>query len=504
MNYDAIIIGAGLGGLTAGAKLAVKGKKVLLVEQHKVPGGCATIYKRKDYKVEVGLHMIDGLDKTDPKRKLFQDLGVFDNVEFIRVPEFYRVLKSGIDIILPDDYEKAKDILVKKFPVEKDGINKYFKIILAIKKESNLVPRKKWLMLLSMPILMFRLANLLKYEDFTVGQLLDSLFTNEDLKLVLLANFGYYSDDPYTMSLPYFAAGQGSYMSGGGYFIKGGSQVLSDYLASVIENNAGKVIYGHEVEEIIIEEGRAAGIRYRNKKDKADNGNMAYAKKIIANAAIPNVIEHLVKDRVASDLLKKSIGSRQINPSILSVYIGFKKPPGEMVNTSYSTVLLHDEIINQNQLNEYYYGDFSERSLIFADYSQLDSGLAPEGKALGVICTFDRIDDWTELSRDQYKKRKDEVAQILIKRIEKIIPGINNQVDFYEVATPLTIKRYTLNPYGTPYGFSHLPKQAGRHRPKIKSAVKDLYFASAWSEPGHGFSGAILSGNWCADHILGG
>ena len=74
MNYDAIIIGAGLGGLTAGAKLSKKGRKVLLIEQHSVPGGCATTYKRKDYKIEVGLHMIDGLDKKDPKMKLFKDL----------------------------------------------------------------------------------------------------------------------------------------------------------------------------------------------------------------------------------------------------------------------------------------------------------------------------------------------------------------------------------------------------------------------------------------------
>ncbi len=60
-QYDIIIIGGGLGGLTAGAKLARSGKKVFLVEQHYLPGGCATVFKRKDYTMEVGLHEMDGL-----------------------------------------------------------------------------------------------------------------------------------------------------------------------------------------------------------------------------------------------------------------------------------------------------------------------------------------------------------------------------------------------------------------------------------------------------------
>ena len=84
MNYDVIIIGAGLGGLTAGAKLARTGKKVLLVEQHNIPGGCATTFKRKDFTVEVGLHEMDGLDEIDVKRDIFEDLDIFNNVKLIR------------------------------------------------------------------------------------------------------------------------------------------------------------------------------------------------------------------------------------------------------------------------------------------------------------------------------------------------------------------------------------------------------------------------------------
>lgn len=196
MSYDVIIIGSGLGGLTAGAKLSREGKKVLLIEQHSIPGGCATTFKRKDLKVEVGLHMIDGLDDGDPKLKIFKELGVLDNLEFKRVPEFYRFVKPGVDITIPDSYEQAIKVLTERFPAEKKGILKFFKVILALRKEVFRVPRQKWRMLLSMPFFPFLVPNLMIRENTTVGQFLDALFDDEDLKLVLLANLGYYHDDP--------------------------------------------------------------------------------------------------------------------------------------------------------------------------------------------------------------------------------------------------------------------------------------------------------------------
>ena len=96
MHYDIIIIGSGLGGLIAGAKLAKEGKKVLLVEQHDRPGGYATTFKRGDYTLEVGLHETDGPSQRDMKTKIFNDLDVFSNVDFLPVPEFYRFINDRL------------------------------------------------------------------------------------------------------------------------------------------------------------------------------------------------------------------------------------------------------------------------------------------------------------------------------------------------------------------------------------------------------------------------
>ncbi|MCG3256583.1 MAG: NAD(P)-binding protein, partial [Candidatus Heimdallarchaeota archaeon] len=129
MKNDIIVIGAGLGGLVSGAKLAKEGKKVLLIEQHNIPGGCATVFKRKGYTLEVGLHEMDGLHEDDFKVKIFEDLNVFENVKFLEIPEFYRFTNERVDIIIPHNVNQAIKKLVSVFPDEESGIKKYFDVI---------------------------------------------------------------------------------------------------------------------------------------------------------------------------------------------------------------------------------------------------------------------------------------------------------------------------------------------------------------------------------------
>jgi phytoene dehydrogenase-like protein len=133
------------------------------------------------------------------------------------------------------------------------------------------------------------------------------------------------------------------------------------------------------------------------------------------------------------------------------------------------------------------------------DYGQLDSELAPEGKDVGALCCIDYLDDWMEAERKQYDFRKVYVAQVFMDRLEKIIPGFRSAVEYYEVGTPSTVKRYTLNPDGAVYGFAQNP---GRKVIDSFTPVGNLHFASAWGKTGGGFSGAIYGGYLCALSIL--
>ena len=477
MKYDIIIIGSGLGGLTAGAKLAKEGKKVLLVEQHDRPGGCATTFKRKDFTFEVGLHEMDGLDRRDMKTRIFNDLGVFDAVEFLKVPEFYHFINGRCEITMPHDPEEAIKVLTENFPEDQNGIKAYFDQILNARKKAKESAGK---------------------PEISLGEFLDSIISNEDLKLILLGNLGYFHDDPYSISLNYYSIAQGSYFQGGGNFIKGGSQKLSDYLSDFIEQNGGKVILKHLVTDIITENDQAVGVKYIEVGNEASGLLTAYGEKIIANAAIPNVAKKLLPEEYGKGL-QQQVDKLEPGASLLTVYIGFRKKAKDLGSKYYSTFVFDESIKTQADIKTNNTGDFKNRSFTFIDYSQVDSALSSEEKSVGAICCIDYYSDWDELNKEDYKAKKKQVGDIFIDKLEKLIPGIKDQIEYYEVGTSKTIARYTLNPGGAVYGFAQPP---GRVIAEQIQSIDNLYFASAWIKIGGGFSGAIFSGYLCAMDIL--
>ena len=502
LNHDVIIIGGGLGGLVAGAKLAKEGKQVLLLEQHDIPGGCATTFTRNEFTMEVGLHEMDGIyDENDPKQKIFKDLGVFEHIEFLKLPEFYRFKNNRMDITIPDNVEQAIELLTKQFPAEEKGIKKFFHKIFVIRKEANRTfPLwcRRWKLDALMPIFPAIFPHLAFNTYATLGKYLDSIINNEDLKLILAANLGYYHDDPYSMSLIYFAVPQAGYYKGGAY-IKGGSQKLSDYLAKVIKDNGGEILLQHLVTGIIMENNKAVGVNYKQNRKSVTEVQNSYAKVVIANNAIPNVIDMLSDKKVKLNKFNKL----QTACSLLTIYFGFNKQPKDLGNKHYSTFIFADNVKKLQDMPINFHGNLADRSYVFVDYSQIEAGLAPDGKSVGAICTVDYLADWENLNNEEYKAKKFQIAQIFRNKLEQFIPGIDKTIEWCEIGTPKTIERYTLNPNGTAYGYAQIPKQAGPFRTRIKSPVKGLYFASAWTNPGGGFTGAIMSGWFCANQILG-
>ena len=334
----------------------------------------------------------------------------------------------------------------------------------------------------------------------SVGEFLDSLIEDDDLKLILLGTLLYYHDDPYTMSLLFYSVAQSSYFSGA-HYIQGGSQRLSDYLAQIIISNNGEILTRHLVSKIITDNGNATGVEYKQNIKREIKIHRALSKKIIANAAVPNVANELLSGENSKKLKKKS-ESLRLSPSLLTVYIGFKTTLQKYGVKHYTTVIFDKSCKSQSDLYKNFTGDFSKRNFIFVDYGQVDSKLAPKGQSVGSICTSDYLADWKQLSDAEYKSRKMQVAETLINRLNDVYPGIKDAVDYYEVGTAKTIKRYTLNPGGCVYGFAQIPSQAGNKRLPQESPIGNLYFASAWTAPGGGFGAALGSGYEVAQKIL--
>ena len=477
MHYDVIIIGAGLGGLTAGAKLAKEGKSVLLLEQHDRPGGCATTFKRKDFIMEVGLHEMDGLHPRDIKRRIFDDIGLGDRVSFLPVPEFYRFINERYDLVIPHDPEEAKALLKKAFPGEEKGIDDYFYHVLNVRR--IMVAHKG-------------------KPDRSVGVFLDEIIGDEDLKLVLLGNLGYYHDDPYSLSWLYYLNAQGSYYGGTASFIQGGSQSLSDALSDLITEQGGKLILNQLVTSIDYQGDKVSGVSFKEMKGK-NKGRIeqATSAQIIMNGSIPGLGGLLSKKDAAP--LNQSIKDMAIGASLLTVYYGFNKSLQEIGNKNYSTFIYDDSVRSQKDILGNNHSDFSKRSFTFVDYGQVESRLAPKGKSVGAVCAIDYPSDWENLERSEYMRMKEDVADIITSRLENILPGFREAVEYVEVATSLSVERFTLNPKGAVYGFAQHP---GRSLKYLNTLPENVFIASAWGKIGGGFSGAMVSGYMTAIDLL--
>lgn len=492
MKYNTIIIGGGLAGLTAGATLSKFGKKVLLLEQHHKPGGCATTFKRGDFIIEVGLHEMSGLAENGAIMDLFKMLDVDKNVEFEQVPEFYAVLSDQGDFVFPHGFEAATRAFIEKYPEEEKGINKFIKLIAGIRKEGVRLPRTPLKRKLIYPLMPLLYPNLVEASRHTVGSWLDKHITNEKAKLDLVAHIGYWGDDPYTLSMFYFGMPFSGFVENGGYFIKGGSQKLSDHLASYIEQHGGSVLLGKKAEKIVTQNGQATAVTFRDSFNDSIEPVTISCDNVVANCAIPLVPEML--DAPLANKLKQKISSHTNSCSLLCIYMGFKSDLEAYGVKYYSNFIQGVDVKTLKDVHRNQLGDWSKRSFIFVDYGRIDAELAPPGKSVGAICGVDYLKNWEELSKEDYKAKKEEVAQVLMERLEKQFPGIRESIEYYEVATPKTIQRFTSNPSGSVYGFTQSIEQSGMKRLRNNFLIPNLYFASAWTFPGGGFEGSIMTG----------
>jgi len=473
------IIGAGLGGLTAGALLAKDGEKVTILEQHNIVGGCATTFKRGDFTCEVGLHEMEGVYTNPIIVDIFKKLDVYESVEFVKPDEFFSVTTKYGEFTMPDGFEDAKRALIIKFPDEKKGIDRYFKTIKKIAKSLEKLQNPSWYHFVFFPFLFW---DILLYKRKSVTEVLDKIIKNEELNLILNTNIQYYSDMPDNLSFLLHAVAQHSYYQGGGWFIKGGSGKLSDYLAKIIKENGGEVI----TKAMVIACSQDS-IVYSHKKE---------SKSISSDIVISNL-----SPKQTYQLYEKAYNeTKEVANSLLTVYLGFRKNLKEVYGKKAYSNFIFDDIGSVEEFNAMMKRDISQRGFVFVDYSEIDSGLTKCDKSFGAICTTDYINDWESLDKENYKKKKENLIKSTLQKLEAHYPNISDLVEYAEVGTAKTVERYIKTPNGTAYGFKPTPKQFFR-TPKVKSnKVNNLYFVGQWVIAG-GFSPAIMSGELCFREI---
>lgn len=482
-----VIIGGGLGGLTAGALLARHGYQVVLIEQHTKVGGAATTFKRKDgFTVEVGLHEMDAVHLHPGTREIFEALGVYKHVGFVKVNEFFRVTATGFDFTMPDGRPEAIAALKERYPSETTGIDRYFDLIDALTHDMERIGHARWWQLMLFPVVY---PTLFKYRKRAVREVLDEMIDSEELKLVLNANIGYFHTIPDSFSILYHAYAQSYYYRGGGWYIKGGSQKLSDYLASIITDNGGEVLTRSEAIALEVCAKVARSVTYRCQGKTVT---------IEADAVVSNLSPTQTYALAAVPYTEK----KETANSLLTVYLGFSRSLKSLYgNQAYSRFFFPD-VANIDDYDVRLNQDITKRGFVFVDYSQIDSGLCESGKSLATICSTDFLPEYENMGEEDYKHKKQDIIESYLGLLEKHYPGMRDLVEYVEVGTPRSIKRYLKTPEGTAYGFAPSAKQFFRQAETRSNMLKNLYFVGAWVVGG-GFTPCIGSGALCYRKITG-
>jgi phytoene dehydrogenase-like protein len=510
VRYDAVIIGAGLGGLTAGAILARAGRKVLVVERSNSVGGAASSYKVGDLFVEGSLHETsDPHDPRDPKHEPLARAGVLDAVQWIPSGSFYEVRGGpvGAPLTLPDSFDAARHTLTERFPEARDGIARLLGEMEQIASAMGTLSRGR--RAFEAPLQAFgalrKLLPAIRDWNLSLSQKLDRTFgDNEAVKAALAANLSYYHDDPATTWWTFFAIAQGGYLLSGGRYVQGGSQRLSSALARAIKTAGSDIILRRVASAITVDaNGRVASLTH-TAKDGSDPQTVDAAR-IVGNAA-PDTLAALLPDTSAAKLAA-AYGHRQRSISLFALTLGLSKPPSTFGITSYSTQLLPNWMVS---LGDYAQGTTLMASepgqrmppLALVDYAAIDSGVPAPPYVLSVVGP-DMLSNWDENDPDSYRAKRARWQDALVAYLDGHYPGLAQSVTASSFNTALSVKTYLGAPRGAVYGFAPMPPRSlfDLRKQTPATPIPGLYLASAYAGFG-GYTGVIQSAAVCADMIL--
>ena len=482
MNFDVIVLGSGIAGLTCASRLSKLGFKVGVFEKHHIPGGYATNFKRHGYNFDVSLHGIGALDEGGNTYNILNHCGVIDKITPIKNDIAYSVPYKDKLIHVPNDLTLYKNLLFELFPNEVKNINRLFNDIykfksgfekLILNKNSSILKK------LNTDCLMF-----IKWSEKTTDEVVRSYIDNYDFIYIFTSLWPYYGLPPKQLSALYYFIPWISYHIYGKYYIKGGSQNLSNAMAKVITENDGSINLKSEVTSINIEDKQVKSITLKN-------GETFTAKYIVSNINPINTF-NMTKNYIVPKKYIKKITSPTIGCSLSQLYIGLDCNPDEL-NIPVEEVFYFDNYTPEENYKLSMDSNYEKCGMLVTNYSSMDNSLNEDNKGTITVTIIDNYNNWSN-DKAEYILQKESLKNILINRLEEKFPGIKNHICVAELGTPRTMKRYTNNPKGAVYGYAQTVNQSGRHRLSTKTPINNLFLVGAWVNPGGGYEGSISSG----------
>ncbi|HEV3469713.1 MAG TPA: NAD(P)/FAD-dependent oxidoreductase [Pyrinomonadaceae bacterium] len=477
-SYDAVVIGAGVGGLVCANLLARAGLRTLVVEQHYVVGGYCSTFRRRGFTFDAATHFYPLLGNPSTiTGRLLAEMGVGQEwVKMDPVDRFH--FPDGSDFSVPADFDAYLSKLKAEFPGEAAALDRFFAAV----REAYLHGLLRY----------FRgreTAHLGGYAGLTVREALERHFRDRKLKLLLAADCGHWGSPPSRTSFVFDSMLRLSYFLGN-YYPRGGSQSFADGLARSFEARGGHVLLRALARRIVVRGGAACGVEIETGPPRGRRSLAVRAGVVVSNADLLLTLERLLgEEHAGAELLARARAMRPTHPCFLT-HLGLSGVPTEALREAAG---YHWDSWDAERVAESAFKIFVP--------TLYEPEMAPPGCHVVIVQKLTEVDyeavtDWAGHKR--------EVESYVVRRLERVAPGIKGKTVVRLSATAQTSHRFTLNHRGAMLGWEMSPGQLGAGRPAPEGPVGNLHFVGHWTQPGGGVTPVIVSAMRVAELIAGG
>jgi len=497
-DFDAIVIGSGAGGLAAAVSLGRLGQKVLVLEQHYLPGGWCHSFNLGGYRFSPGVHYVGEMGPGGVTRKLYEGLGVGSDLAFLELnPDGYDQVRIGDERFdIPAGRQRYADRLKERFPKEARGIDGYLDTCLAIYQElaegTKVRSTKDWL---TMP---WRLRNTLRYGFQGLDSFLDRFTQDPLLRAILSIQVGDHGVPPKDAPVAMHASVVGHYMEGGWYPM-GGARSLPKAFIRQLRKHGGEIRMRAEVKRILFE---GSGRSQRAIGVEMADGTQIRANTVISNADPAVTYGKLVDPERLPPRLARRLKRDTWSRTALSLFFAAEFDPTEHGLDSGN--LWYAETPDVDGLYRMGADEVARRDVLPGSFLTVTT-MKDRTKAYGKVHTMESfaILGWDAFQRweatkygsrpEEYERIKRSLTDKMLATVNHLVPGLRDKVVFAELGTPVTNVHYVASTKGNLYGIDKTRWQMGPFAYPVASPFQGLFLCGA-STLSHGVLGATVSG----------